>query len=297
MIFYLTTGEYTWLARAGVPLFVNYRRMWRQEEERKSEFRPALARWALDSGGFTELSTNGKWTIHSVRYANSIRRYMREIGNLDWCAPQDWMCEDAILKKTGLTVAIHQQRTIESYLDLKAMIPEAPIVPVLQGWLRAHYMDHIEQYDRVGIDLRKEPVVCMGTMCRRQDTMRASWIVREMAEMGLRCHALGAKTSGLPGYYNLIASADSLAWSYSALKKHFRYSHLCEHKVKRPGGPVMCNNCFNWAMAWRESDVLGSLPREDEPMPQADVDSLTKGSRARAEAGGDLLAPFDARYL
>ena len=36
------------------------------------------------------------------------------------------MCEEQILKRTGLTVAEHQRRTIASYLDLKSAEPELP---------------------------------------------------------------------------------------------------------------------------------------------------------------------------
>lgn len=291
MIFYLGTTEYTWLARKGVPtpFFVNYHKLLKQEK-RKSAFLPALEHWALDSGGFSELKVDGKWKIPPAQYVASVRRYVDEIGKLDWAAPQDWMCEDAILRKTGLSVAVHQRRTIDSYLDLKAMAPELPFVPVLQGWLLNHYMDHIEQYDKAGVDLRKEDLVALGTMCRRQDTIRAAWIIRTLVEHGLRCHALGAKTVGLAGYSNLIASADSDAWSLGARIRHFKFSSECRHTGD-------CHNCYNWALAWRQNDVLDSLPPEESPISEMDLSTMRKGSRVRAEHGGALLAPFKKDYL
>src|ERR1700728_2833528 len=59
MVFYLGAHQPHWLWRAGVPLFVSHRQL-----ARKRQLRPALARWALDSGGFTELSMHGAWTTH-----------------------------------------------------------------------------------------------------------------------------------------------------------------------------------------------------------------------------------------
>ena len=296
MIFYLGTTEYTWLARKGeaVPYFVNYHTLLNQEKKRKSKFLPAVDHWALDSGGFTELKLYGKWTLSPTEYVRSTRRYVDEIGKLDWAAIQDWMCEDMILRKTGLSVPVHQRRTIESYLDLKAMDPDLPWAPVLQGWLMEHYLDHIEQYAKAGIDLAKEPIVALGTMCKRQDTVRAAWIIRELVAKGLRCHALGAKVVGLAGYYQIIASADSDAWSFGARTRHFRFSTECNHKGDRYED---CRNCYNWALAWRANDVLGSLPPEGTEPSDRDEEVLKKGSRVRAEHGGALLAPFKKEYL
>ena len=51
LMFYTGAHQPHWLWRAGFPLFVSHRQL-----ARKRTLRPALARWALDSGGFTELS-------------------------------------------------------------------------------------------------------------------------------------------------------------------------------------------------------------------------------------------------
>ena len=66
----------------------------------------------------------------------------------------DWMCEESVLRKTGLTVeGHHQRRTMENFLELKSKAPELPIVPVLQGWTIGDYWRHVEQYGRAGVDL------------------------------------------------------------------------------------------------------------------------------------------------
>jgi hypothetical protein len=68
-----------------------------------------MCRWALDSGGFTELSMHGRWTLSPRDYVAEVRSYVAALGRPDWIAPQDWMCEPWILEKTGGTVAEHQR--------------------------------------------------------------------------------------------------------------------------------------------------------------------------------------------
>jgi len=62
-VFYLGTCQVSWLATAGVPLFVSHRRL----APRKTLPR-AIAEWALDSGGFTELSLFGEWRTSARQY-------------------------------------------------------------------------------------------------------------------------------------------------------------------------------------------------------------------------------------
>ena len=38
--------------------------------------------WALDSGGFTELTQHGQWRNSARDYATAVRRYVSEIGSL-----------------------------------------------------------------------------------------------------------------------------------------------------------------------------------------------------------------------
>jgi hypothetical protein len=65
--------------------------------------------WALDSGGFTEVMREGKWITDPDQYAARVQRYSDEITHLEWAAPQDWMCGQAPLKATGLSVLTHQE--------------------------------------------------------------------------------------------------------------------------------------------------------------------------------------------
>lgn len=242
MKFYLGTHESAWLGRTDVPLFVSHRRL-----DRRVALPRARGRWALDSGGFTELSTYGRWHTSQQDYANAIGRYHDRIGRLDWAAPQDWMCEPFMLAKTGLTIAEHQARTVDSYMALSATVYGVEIIPVLQGWQLADYVACAERYRDEGIDLTKVSTVGLGSVCRRQSTTEIDVIVTELASYGIRLHGFGVKTSGLSRYGRHLTSADSLAWSYNAR----RHPPLPGHTHRS------CANCLDWALAWRHRVLRG----------------------------------------
>lgn len=234
--FYLGTHQPHWLERSDVPLFISYRRL----RDRVSLPR-SRCDWALDSGGFSEISTHGKWTISAQEYARSVEVYQQEVGRLDWAAPQDWMCEPHILRKTGLTVKVHQVRTIHSLLELRSLSSQVHFIPVLQGWEPEDYLRHIEMYVDAGIDLTSESVVGVGSVCRRQGMDQAETIMRSISSMGINIHAFGFKLTGLYRCADTLTSADSMAWSFSA-----RFDPPMEgcntHKN--------CANCWKYARKW-----------------------------------------------
>ncbi len=250
MKFFLGTHRPNWLARTTVPLFVSDRTL------RTYKTLPvAKATWALDSGGFTELSQHGTWgTGPSPRvYADRVRRYRDEIGGLVWAAPQDWMCEPFITERTGLTVTEHQHRTVENFLHLRAIAPDLPFVPVLQGWTKSDYLACAQMYHDAGVDLAAESTVGIGSVCRREGTNEAAEIIAAVcaAVPGIRLHGFGIKTSGLGKYGSMLASSDSMAWSMAARRQ-----------PALPGcsGHTNCANCPRFAFQWRER-VLASLAR------------------------------------
>jgi hypothetical protein len=197
--------------------------------------------WALDSGGFSELSLYGAWRTSPAAYAGAIVRYRDEIGSLAWVAPQDWMCEPSILAKTGRSVAFHQAATVASVVELRGRVGPL-VIAVLQGWDLGDYVACAERYRDAGLDLSAEPVVGLGSVCRRQGTSAIAALVGELAGYGLALHGFGIKTQGLGVYARHLASADSLAWSYTAR----RQAPLpgCTHRN--------CANCPRWALAWRD---------------------------------------------
>jgi hypothetical protein len=213
---------------------------------RKSHHR-ALGPWALDSGGFTSLSTHGRWLWGADEYVDYVARYAEEIGNLAWAAPMDWMCEPFILEKTGKTVDYHQRSTVENFLALDG---RGPFIPVLQGWEDRDYYRHVELYADAGIDLRERALVGIGSVCRRGGTGAAEEIIGTLTMMGIRLHGFGLKTTALRQVGYLLASSDSFAWSYRARRENVRLPG-CEHRGR-------CAHCLAFALQWRER-VLATL--------------------------------------
>ena len=164
----------------------------------------------------------------------------------DFAAIRDWMCEPHMLAKTGLTVAEHQARTIESYANLTAIAPQIPWLPVVQGWRVDDYRSHVEQYRAAGFDLRPSERVGVGSVCRRQATHEGAAIMRAVAELGIRVHAFGVKVDGLALIGDMVASADSMAWSFVARRRRIKLDG-CEHAT--------CANCLRWALEWRRTRI------------------------------------------
>jgi hypothetical protein len=243
--FFLGTHEPSWLASVPVPLFVSDRRL-----RRLRRLPRARCRWALDSGGFTELATFGTWDHGPTpaQYVRRVRWYRDQIGRLAWAAPQDWMCEPWVVAKTGLTVAEHQRRTVDNYLTLTELAPDLPFVPVVQGWEIADYPRCVDLYAANGVDLTTAAVVGLGSVCRRQASRHAEEIVNVLHAIGVtRLHGFGIKILGLRRYAHRLTSADSMAWSVRA--RHYPPLPGCRH--------ASCANCRRFALLWRAQVVAG----------------------------------------
>lgn len=218
--------NWAWDGTARGPVFISARRL----RQRKSPYPRATVAIAIDSGGFTELSKFGRWSVGPEQYAAEVRAWSQQLGTVEWAAIQDWMCEPWLLEGgtppgggprapgTGLTVAEHQRRTIESYLDLRYLAPEIWWLPVLQGYTIGDYRRHMEAYRHAGFDLRGHRLVGVGSVCRRQNVDEVRAIVSTLADCGLRLHGFGLKTRALETVAGSLASADSLAWSFDGRK-------------------------------------------------------------------------------
>jgi hypothetical protein len=236
MQFYLGTHMVNWLGLVDVPLFVSHRRL----RDRKKLPR-AIGPWALDSGGFTELAMYGGWQTPVDEYVEAVHRYQREIGSLAWASPMDWMSEPAMLQRTGLSVREHQERTVQNYLDLRG---RGPFVPVLQGWTLNDYERCVDLYASAGVDVLAQPFVAIGSVCRRQSRAEIGQIMAGLQP--IRMHAFGVKTAGISAYGHLLASSDSLAWSYRARRSPRLPG--CTHRGK-------CTNCLRFALRWRQKII------------------------------------------
>ncbi|TLQ39011.1 deazapurine DNA modification protein DpdA family protein [Streptomyces marianii] len=273
--FYLGTHMPNWLWSndprfEDTTFFVSVNRF----ERRVTPMPRATRSVCFDSGGFTVLKKHGGWPIGAEEYVERVRRYRSELGKdrVVWIAPQDWMCEPWVIygknqhlgprhrdyfhgtkaarglapddpeHELDTAVAIHQQYTVDNYLDLRRLAPELPVIPVLQGWELGHYLDCLRLYEEAGVDLTAQPVVGLGSVCRRQATAEIKEIVQTLAGRGLRLHGFGVKTKGLAAYADSLVSADSLAWSQDARYSAPLPGHEGQHKS--------CANCPDWAASW-----------------------------------------------
>lgn len=243
MDFYLGTHRPSWLARTDVPLFVSAVTLRGQRTIRR-----AKGRFSIDSGGFSQLQAHGAWTGSDAVYATEVVAWAEQAGRMpDFAACRDMMCEPFMLAKTGLSIRDHQMWTIESYTNLRAFAPSIAWLPVLQGWQADDYRSHFELYREAGIDLTTLPRVGVGSVCRRQATKEGAGIIRACAELGVRVHAFGVKVDGLKLYGDVIASADSMAWSFVARRRQIHMDGCVGH--------VNCANCMRWALEWHRTRI------------------------------------------
>jgi hypothetical protein len=293
-----------WVRRTDRPLFISYSRLRARlrradgtPKKRKRSMPRARGRTAVDSRGFVELLRHGRWRVPPLEYVLDVAAYNREVGNLDFWIPQDWMCEDFMLEKTGehepggkwpdrgTAIREHQHRTVQSYLTLRALAEEhAPeLVPllavVLQGYTEEEYLECLRMYEEAGVDVRAAPRIAVGSMCKRQNTDEAAVILRKLASMGLKVHALGYKTAGLPKICGDLEtdpgaawSADSFAWSDIARASWYIHPGchhgMMEHR-KRLGREEHgnCANCFTWALWWADDVEAAAWRRPRERVP------------------------------
>lgn len=251
MKFYLGTHMPSHIEKTQIPLFISYRQL----RNRKKPFEQN-APLAIDSGGFSELRLNGKWTITAEQYVQDLNRFQDELDlKIDWAAQQDWMVEPFMIQKTGLSIEKHQLKTVENYFEILDKDPGCEIIPVLQGWQLSDYYKHFELFEEKGVELRKLNRVGVGSVCRRQGTNEINHIMQSLNNKGIKIHGFGVKTSGLSKYSNALHSADSLAWSFGA-----RYSqeHCSIHK-ENPS-TKNCANCLTYALEWREKVLKASKP-------------------------------------
>lgn len=179
----------------------------------------AVQDWMMDSGAFMELKIHGRYRDSVAEYAAQIRRWSR-CGRLVAAVAQDYMVEPFMLQRTGLDVATHQRLTIERYDALLAEQTGVYILPVLQGYAPAEYVDHIRQY---GARLIPGMWVGVGSVCRRNGdpgAIRDVLYSIKRARPDLRLHGFGIKRTALSSAIvrDYLHSADSMAWSFAARK-------------------------------------------------------------------------------
>lgn len=256
MIFYTGAHHPNWLTASTIPLFISATTLARYRTSGNAwPIRGTGARWAGDSGAFAALmlardGDNHPWSMDFESYGGMWLRLTQEIGRQpDFLAIQDWPCEPAVRLRTGLTVADHQEFTVDSYLQLAEGFPWLPWMPVLQGWEPGDYLRHVDMYERAGVDLEACHRVGVGSICRRGSQRGVAAVLEALAPLGLRLHGFGASINALRLAGHHLTSSDSQAWSAVARREHIRLPD-CTHTT-RSGGPSDCRNCPRWAQAYR----------------------------------------------
>ena len=176
--------------------------------------------WIMDSGAFTTIAQHGGYPEPPAAYAKHIRRWAAP--NLVAAVAQDFMCEEFMLAKTGLTLADHQRLTIERYDELRREDTTGVLImPVLQGYDPDDYARHALAY---GDRLVLGAYVGVGSVCKRNSHPQAIVAVLKAihhARPDLRLHGFGLKTTSLAvkEIRDHLESADSLAWSFAARRQ------------------------------------------------------------------------------
>jgi hypothetical protein len=185
--------------------------------DRKSDF--LVNEWLMDSGAFTEISTHGRWRSPVEDYAKQVVRWS-SCGTMLAAVSQDYMCEDFILAKTGLSISEHQRLTTERYRQLVGLVG-VPVLPVLQGYDPRDYAAHINLY---GDLLKPGAWVGVGSVCKRNsnpETVETVLRAIKATRQDLRLHGFGLKITALenPNVRAMLHSSDSMAWSFAGRKE------------------------------------------------------------------------------
>lgn len=182
----------------------------------------------LDSQAFRVLELHGEHRLTPLAYAIRAAQIAQLCGRVV-VVTQDYMCEQYIFQKryehTGVcfSVADHQRLTISRYdaLHYHAAQRGLQVMPVLQGYAPAEYVDHILQYGR---RLKTDMWVGVGSVCKRNgdpSAIRDVLYSIKRARPDLRLHGFGLKSTALGWAWirQALYSADSMAWSDAARKE------------------------------------------------------------------------------
>lgn len=190
----------------------------RQIRKRKSPLNvPDYLEWIMDSGAFQEIFINGKYTYDVEEYQKAILLHKPDIF-----VNMDFMCEPNNLRKTGMSIKEHQDRSTDHQITLKNFAEDNDLcfMGTLQGWKTTEYLEHLDILQEQGI---LTEITGVGSICRRAATFKILNILRTIknaAPSWIKLHGFGVKTSLLKyrESYDLLHSVDSMAWSYAGRK-------------------------------------------------------------------------------
>lgn len=221
---------------------------------------PDRLNWIMDSGSFSELKMNGKYTFTPQEYFNTIEHWQPDIF-----VNMDYMCEPNQLEKTGMTVDQHQLLSLENQIQLKELLEDSwmnghvELMGVIQGWTPLDYEDHIQllkDHDMI------MPYMGIGSVCRRGDTNQILKVIKTVSKQlpNTKLHGFGVKTDILsnPLPHMVLDSVDSQAWCMAGnYGENAEYMKKClHHEWKRcPKNTEDCRNCGRFMNTWLEKNL------------------------------------------
>jgi hypothetical protein len=202
--------------------------------------------WLMDSGAFTELNLNGKYTYSVDDYLAQVEKHQPTLF-----FNMDYMCEPFVLKKTGKTVAEHQTSTIVNQIRILEKLDEYNIkgtfAGVIQGWTVEDYLNHIDTLKSCDLIL---PYMGVGSVCRRTSPNQIAEIllaIKKELPGHVKLHGFGLKWNVLnvDGVVDCLYSSDSMAWSFIGRKTINKPCMNCIYPNQKN-----CANCYKFMLKW-----------------------------------------------
>lgn len=200
--------------------------------------------WIMDSGAFSEININGKYTFTPQEYL----RYV-ELHQPPLFFNMDYMCEPFVLRKTGLTVKEHQEKTISNQIKIMDLLKNYNIKSefsgCIQGWKIEEYIEHIDMLKSQGLVTNKMGV---GSICRRNSREQIIEVLKAVKQElpNTNLHGFGIKTDVLKEriIHDCLDSCDSMAWSFSG-RRNKKSCTICEYPNSKN-----CANCYKYMLNW-----------------------------------------------
>lgn len=201
--------------------------------------------WIMDSGAFSEVSMNGKYTFTPEEYLHYV-----ELHQPSLFFNMDYMCELFVLQKTGLTVREHQKKTIENQIKIMDLLDNYKIkgtfAGCIQGWQISDYINCIDMLKEQGLITS---IMGVGSVCRRNSKKQILEILYAVKQElpNIKLHGFGIKTDVLkePLAYGCLDSCDSMAWSFEGRRLKKKPCSDCEYPHAQN-----CANCYRYMLIW-----------------------------------------------
>lgn len=191
--------------------------------------------WIMDSGAFARIVRHVPH-MPDREYAALVRRWSK-CGFLQAAVCQEYPCVPETMQASGMTIAQHQALTTRAYLDLRELVPDVYVMPVLQGWVPVDFGEHLRE---LSPHLDEGAWVAIGSVFKRQGKPQVIATVLDIIEEqrpDLRLHGVGVRLTALrEGHIaRRLHSVDSLPWALGG--RLFHPAHKGKELVKPTLGP------------------------------------------------------------